>query len=127
MVVKQYNGYMVVDTLHVNGDLTQGENIADIGGLAIAYDAFKMTKEGQGSEKIDGLTPDQRFFISFAQAWREKLRDATERMYVNTDEHSPSRFRVRGALVNFEPFYVAFGIKATDSMYVKPENRAKIW
>ena len=127
LVVKQYNGYMVADTLHVNGDLTQGENIADIGGIAIAYDAFKMTKQGQGSEKIDGFTPDQRFFIGFAQAWREKLRDATERMYVNTDVHSPSRFRVNGALVNFEPFYAAFGIKATDSMYVKPENRAKIW
>ena len=127
LVVKQYNGYMVADTLHVNGDLTQGENIADIGGIAIAYDAFKMTKQGQGSEKIDGFTPDQRFFIGFAQAWREKLRDQTERMYVNTDPHSPSRFRVNGALVNFEPFYTAFGIKETDKMYIKPENRAKIW
>ena len=117
----------MADTLHVNGDLTQGENIADIGGIAIAYDAFKMTKQGQGNEKIDGFTPDQRFFIGFSEAWREKLRPETERMYVNTDPHSPSRFRVNGALVNFGPFFTAFGIKETDRMFVNPEKRAKIW
>ncbi|RYD75586.1 MAG: M13 family peptidase, partial [Sphingobacteriales bacterium] len=83
VVVDQYAGFKVLDSLHLNGELTQGENIADIGGLAIAYDAFKLTKQGKGTEKIDGFTPDQRFFLGFAQAWREKMRDETARMLVN--------------------------------------------
>jgi putative endopeptidase len=127
VVVDQYAKFTVLDSLHLNGELTQGENIADIGGLAIAYDAFKMTKQGQGNEKIDGFTPDQRFFLGFAQSWREKMRDETSRMLVNVDPHSPSKYRVNGPLSNFSPFYNAFGIKATDKMYLKPEDRANIW
>ncbi|MEP7166337.1 MAG: M13 family metallopeptidase [Ferruginibacter sp.] len=126
-VVKQYAGFSVLDTLHLNGDLTQGENIADIGGIAIAYDAFKMTKQGQGAEKIDGFTPDQRFFLGFAQSWRERNRDEIVRMYVNVDPHSPSKYRVNGPLSNFDPFYKAFGIGETSKMFINPENRAKIW
>ncbi|WP_323824483.1 M13-type metalloendopeptidase, partial [Pseudomonas aeruginosa] len=76
-VVKQYNSYVVLDSLHVNGSLTLGENLADIGGLAIAYDAFKMTKQGQGTDKIDGFTPDQRFFLGFAQVWKLVNRPET--------------------------------------------------
>lgn len=127
VVVDQYAKFTVLDSLHLNGELTQGENIADIGGLAIAYDAFKMTKQGQGNEKIDGFTPDQRFFLGFAQSWREKMRDETSRMLVNVDPHSPSLYRVNGPLANFAPFYAAFGVKETDKMYLKPEDRAKIW
>lgn len=127
VVVDQYAGFTVLDSLHLNGELTQGENIADIGGLAIAYDAFKMTKQGQGNEKIDGFTPDQRFFLGFAQSWREKRRDETTRMLVNVDPHSPAKYRVNGPLSNFTPFYTAFGVKETNKMYIKPENRAKIW
>src|SRR3546814_3187839 len=76
-VVKQYNAYTVLDTIHVNGKLTLGENLADLGGLAIAYAAFKKTNEGQSTEKIDGLSPDQRFFLSWAQVWRMNIRPET--------------------------------------------------
>jgi putative endopeptidase len=126
-VVTQYNAFTVLDTLHLNGDLTQGENIADIGGISIAFDAFKMTKQGKSNEKIDGFTPDQRFFLGYAQSWRENNRDEIVRMYVNVDPHSPAKYRVNGPLANFDPFYTAFGIKEGDKMYIKPENRAKIW
>lgn len=126
-VVQQYNAFTVLDSLHVKGELTLGENLADIGGLAIAYDAFKMTKQGQDSTKIDGFTPDQRFFLGFAQVWRLKSRDETVRVGINTDPHSPEMYRVNGPVSNFDPFYTAFGIKEGDKMYVKPEKRAHIW
>lgn len=127
MVVKQYNAFTVLDGLHVNGELTLGENIADIGGIAIAYDAFKMTKQGQDTTKIDGFTPDQRFFLGFAQVWREKRRDETVRVLIGTDPHSPDMHRVNGVLMNFAPFYTAFNVKEGDKLYLKPEDRAKIW
>ncbi len=126
-VVKQYNSFVVLDSLHVNGELTLGENLADIGGLAIAYDAFKMTKEGQSNEKIDGLTPDQRFFLGYAQVWRLKSRDEGMRVRIATDPHSPEMYRVNGPAMNFDPFYKAFDVKEGDKMYLKPEDRAKIW
>jgi putative endopeptidase len=126
-VVKQYSAYSVLDSLHVNGELTLGENLADIGGLAIAYDAFKMTKQGQDTVKIDGFTPDQRFFLGYAQVWRLKNRDETMRSRINVDPHSPEMFRVNGPAANFDPFYAAFGIKEGDKLYIAPENRAKIW
>ena len=111
----------------VNGELTLGENIADFGGLAIAFDAYKMTKQGQGNDKIDGFTGDQRFFLGFAQVWRVKKRDELMRMSIKTDPHSPAMFRVNVPLRNFEPFYKAFDVKAGNHMYLKPEERAKIW
>ena len=126
-VVKQYNGFKILDSLHVNGELTLGENLADIGGMAIAYDAFKLTKQGQGNEKIDGFTPDQRFFLGNAQVWRLKDRDENMRVRIATDPHSPEMYRVNGPDMNFDPFYAAFGIKEGDKMYLKPEDRAKIW
>ncbi len=127
MVVKQYSAFTMLDSLHVNGELTLGENLADIGGLAIAYDAFKMTKQGQDTAKIDGFTPDQRFFLGFAQVWREKNRDENVRVQIVTDPHSPDIHRVNGPLMNYAPFYAAFGIKEGDRMFLKPEERAKIW
>ncbi len=126
-VVKQYNGYTMFDNIHINGELTQGENIADIGGLAIAYDAFKMTKQGKDTARIDGFTPDQRFFLGFAQIWRIVNKEETMRSRLNTDPHSPEMFRINGPLVNFDPFCAAFNIKEGDAMYLKPEQRAKIW
>ena len=126
-VVKQYNGFTVYDSIHVKGELTLGENLADIGGLAIAYDAFKMTKQGQGNEKIDGFTPDQRFFLGYAQVWRLVDREESMRVRINTDPHSPEMYRVNGPASNFDPFYAAFGVKEGDKMYVKPEDRARIW
>ena len=126
-VVKQYNAFTVLDSLHVNGQLTLGENLADIGGLAIAYDAFKMTKQGQSKDTIDGFTPDQRFFLGFAQGWRLKNRDESMRVRVTTDPHSPEMYRVNGPVMNFDPFYAAFSIKEGDPMYKKSEERVKIW
>ena len=126
-VVDLYNGFTVLDSLHVNGALTTGENIADIGGICIAYDAFKMTKQGQDTTKIDGFTPDQRFFISFAQIWRSKEKPEYMRMLINVDPHSPPMYRVNGPLMNFAPFYTAFNVQPGDKMYVPEDKRIKIW
>ncbi|ANI90589.1 peptidase M13 [Arachidicoccus ginsenosidimutans] len=122
-----YDGFTMLDSLHVNGKLTTGENIADFGGVAIAYDAFKMTKEGQDTTKIDGYTPDQRFFMSIAQIWRSKYTEAQIRQRINLDPHSPAQWRVLGPLMNFEPFYKAFNVQPGDKMYRKPEEQVKIW
>jgi putative endopeptidase len=126
-VINQYNGFTVLDNLHVNGELTLGENLADIGGLAIAYDAFKLTKQGKDTVRIEGLTPDERFFLGFAQVWRLKDRDENMRVRVTSDPHSPETYRVNGPLSNFDPFYTTFHVKEGDKMYIKPEQRAKIW
>ncbi len=126
-VVDQFNSFTILDTVHINGELTQGENIADLGGINIAYDAFKMTKEGQGNDKIDGFTPDQRFFISFAQSWRDKIKDESLRSQINTDPHSPAVYRVNAPLMNFTPFYKAFDVKEGDKMYKADSLRIKIW
>jgi putative endopeptidase len=126
-LVDLYSSYTILDNLHVKGDLTLGENIADVGGLAIAFDAFKMTKQGQDTSKIDGFTPDQRFFLGYAQVWRMKSRDENLRSRITTDPHSPEMYRVNGPASNFDPFYQAFNIKAGDKMYLAPEKRAKIW
>jgi putative endopeptidase len=127
VVVEQYGNYKVLDGLPVNGELTLGENIADIGGLAIAYEAFKMTDQGKSLEKIDGFTPDQRFFLSFAQVWRIKNRDERMRVRVATDPHSPEMFRVNGPLSNMPEFYKAFNVKPGDAMYRTEKERVKIW
>ncbi|HTQ27503.1 MAG TPA: M13 family metallopeptidase, partial [Puia sp.] len=127
MVIKLYNGFTVLDTLHVNGALTNGENIADIGGLNIAYDAFKMTKQGKDTARIDGLTPDQRFFISYAQGWRDKEKDEAIRQGINTDPHAPSMYRVNGPLMNCPPFYTAFNLQPGDKLYKPDSVRIKIW
>jgi len=126
-VIKLYNGFTVLDTLHVNGALTTGENMADIGGLAIAYTAFKMTKEGQTDTKIEGFTPDQRFFIALAQIWRSKQKDQAIRMRIALDPHSPAMYRVNGPLMNFTPFYNAFNVQPGDKMYLPESERIKIW
>lgn len=126
-VVDLYNSFTVLDTLHVNGSLTTGENMADIGGISIAYSAFKLTKQGQDTTRIDGFTPDQRFFISLGQIWREKQKDQTARVRINTDPHSPAMYRVNGPLQNFTPFYTAFNVKPGDKMYLPEDKRIKIW
>lgn len=126
-VVNQYNQFVVLDSLHVNGALTLGENLADIGGLAIAYDAFKLTQQGKDTTKIDGFTPDQRFFLGFGQAWRSITRPEVIRTYLNLDPHSPDECRVLGPLSNFDPFYKAFSVTEKNKMYRKPEARVKIW
>jgi putative endopeptidase len=126
-VSDQYDLFTVLDSVHVKGALTLGENVADIAGVAIAYDAFKLTAQGQDTVKLDGFTPDQRFFISIARIWRVKTTDRFLRMYVNTNSHSPAKWRVNGPLMNFTPFYNAFNVQPGDKMY-KPENeRITVW
>ena len=126
-VIDQYNKLTVLDSMHVKGALTVGENTADIAGVAIAHDAFKMTEQGKDTTKLDGFTPDQRFFISIAKIWRVKTKDEFMRMYVNTNGHSPARWRVNGPLMNFTPFYKAFNLQPGDKLY-KPENeRITVW
>lgn len=126
-VIDQYNSFTVLDSLHVKGALTVGENTADIAGVAIAYDAFKLTPQGQDTTRLDGFTPDQRFFISIARIWRVKTRDEFLRTYVNTNPHAPAKWRVNGPLMNFTPFYKAFNVQQGDKMY-KPENeRITVW
>ncbi|EOR93603.1 peptidase, M13 family protein [Arcticibacter svalbardensis MN12-7] len=126
-VIDLYSSFTAIDTLHINGALTTGENMADIGGIAIAYDAFKLTKQGQDTIKIDGLTPDQRFFISFARVWKEKREDKSLRLQVSTDPHSPAQYRVNVPLMNFTPFYNAFNVKEGEKMFLPVDKRIKIW
>jgi putative endopeptidase len=126
-VIDQYNQFMVLDSVHIKGALTVGENTADIAGVAIAYDAFKLTEQGKDTTKIDGFTPDQRFFISIARIWRVKTRDAYLRMYVNTNPHSPPQWRVNGPLMNFTPFYEAFNVQPGDKMYKLENERITVW
>lgn len=126
-VIDQYNQFTVLDSMHLKGALTVGENTADIAGVAIAYDAFKMTEQGRDSVKLDGFTPDQRFFISIARIWRVKTTNEYLRMYVNTNPHSPPRWRVNGPLMNFTPFYKAFNVQPGDKMYKPEADRITVW
>ncbi len=115
-VVEQFNGYVAVDTLHHNGRLTLGENIADLGGLTIAYRAWQLSLKGKPAPVIGGFTGEQRFFLGFAQAWRSKIRPESMRMYALTDPHSMPYWRVNGPLSNMDEFRKAFGCKAGDAM-----------
>ncbi len=126
-VEKQFGQYTVADGLHVNGKLTLGENIADLGGLSIAYDAYQLQLARRGAQEIDGLTPAQRFFIAFAVFERENARPEVEKMLVLTDPHSPGKFRINGPVSNFTPFYDAFGVKKGDALYRAPAAREMVW
>ncbi|MGB7452609.1 MAG: M13-type metalloendopeptidase [Lysobacterales bacterium] len=123
----QYDGYVVIDGLTINGQFTSGENIGDLGGLSIAYLAYKMSLGGKEAPVIDGLTGDQRFFLGWAQVWRSKARDAEAKRLLTIDPHSPPKFRANGAAVNVPAFYAAFDVKEGDGMYLAPEDRVKIW
>ncbi len=128
MVVNQFNNYTVLDTMHVNGKLTLGENIADLGGLSVAYEAFKTySPQAKSKDKIDGFTADQRFFLSWAQVWRSKMRPEAEANQIQTDPHSPGRFRCNGPLTNMMEFYDVFGVKQGDKMWRPETERVKIW
>ncbi len=127
IIIDQFDGFTVLDTLHVNGHLTLGENIADLGGITIAYDAFKRTKQGQSKELIDGMTPEQRFFLGFATIWAGDVRPETAAQRIITDPHSPGLYRVNGPLSNIEDFYKAFNVTEKDAMYRPDSLRAKIW
>ena len=126
-VVDQYNGYVAVDTLHVNGQLTLGENIADLGGVTLAYYAYQRYLDRHGRQDLDGFTSEQRFFIGFAQAWRRKVRPESERLRTLTDPHSPAFWRVNGPLSSMKEFRAAFGCKDGDPMVRADDKRAEIW
>lgn len=126
MLINQYNAFEVLDgSAHVNGELTQGENIGDLSGLTIAYKAFK--KAHPDNSKIGGLTADERFFYGWAQIWRGKMRDEALLQQVATNPHSPGEFRGNGPLRNFPPFQKLFDIKEGDKMYLSTDKQVKIW
>jgi endothelin-converting enzyme len=124
---KQFSGYSVLDGRHLNGDLTLGENIGDLSGIAVAYKAYKLSLDGHPAPEIDGFTGDQRFFLGWAQVWRRNYRDAELLKRLVTDPHSPSEFRANGPTSNIDAFYDAFGVKPGDLMYRPPGERVKIW
>ena len=126
-VDRQYSAYTVLDSLHLNGKLTMGENIADIGGLSIAFQAMQRELAGKPRTLIDGFTPEQRFFLAYAQARRATFRDQQLRLMVQTDPHSPNEFRVNGPLSNMPEFAAAFGCKAGDPMVRPDAERVDIW
>lgn len=130
VLVQHYHGFVAIDTLRVDGKLTLGENIADYGGLTMAYKALEIAKEAKGEkldEKIDGFTQKQRFFLGYAQVWRQHIRDKELMRRLKEDVHSPGEYRVNGAVFNIPQFYEAFDVKPDDMLYRKPEQRAKIW
>ena len=127
MIVTQFSQYVAVDSLHINGDATQGENIADLGGIMMGYEAFKRTNQYRNHETIAGLNPDQRFFLAYALAWMINERPEVTATKVRSDVHSPAKFRVIGPLVDMPEFLQTFGIKEGDAMWRPESLRVKIW
>jgi putative endopeptidase len=123
----QYDAFEPYPGVHVKGDQTMGENIADLGGALIALDAYHRSLHGKPAPVIDGLTGDQRFFLAYAQSWREKSREDTIRSRLVSDVHSPEIFRVNGVVRNIDAWYAAFGVKPGDKLYVAPADRVRIW
>lgn len=126
-IVAQYDAYVAVDTLHVNGEATQGENIADLGGIQLGWDAFTKTKEYKEGKPIGGYTPAQRYFIGWALSWMNQIRPENLAMRVKTDVHAPSFLRVIGPVSNMPEFYQAYGVQPGDPMYRADSVRVKIW
>ncbi|MDA2936465.1 M13 family metallopeptidase [Patescibacteria group bacterium AH-259-L05] len=127
-IVEQFNKFEVFPDIFVNGELTQGENIADVGGLSIAYEAYQRSQERKNApEKLDGFTPEQRFFLGFGQIWRGKARDDYLKKGIATDPHAPAAFRIKGSLMNTPEFFKAFDVEEGDAMWRPPDKRVKIW
>jgi len=123
----QYSAMEPLPGAHIKGDLTMGENIADLGGLTLGLEAYHTSLQGKPAPVIDGLTGDQRVFLGWAQVWREKMRDDALRAQIASNEHSPAKARVDGVVVNIDAWYAAFGVKPTDKLYVPPDKRVHIW
>jgi endothelin-converting enzyme/putative endopeptidase len=126
-LVAQFDKFEPIEGQNVNGELTLGENIGDLAGVTIGYKAYQMSLGGKEAPKIDGLTGNQRFFMGYAQVWRSKAREERIRALLLSDSHSPGEFRVNGIVGNVDAFYQAFDVKQGDAMYLKPEDRVKIW
>lgn len=127
VIVRQFEAIEILPGLHVNGELTLGENIADLGGISLAYEALQRSLQGKERKLIDGFTPEQRFFISWSQVWRNSTRENEAKRLAAIDPHSPGAVRSYAPLQNLQEFYDAFGIKEGDPMWVQPSDRAKIW
>jgi putative endopeptidase len=123
----QYSSFQALPGLNVNGQLTLGENIGDLGGLSVAYHAYQLSLKGKAAPVLDGLTGDQRFFLGWAQGWRTLMRDQRLRTLVMSDPHSPPMFRVQGPVRNMDVWYAAFDVKPGDKLYLPPEQRVRIW
>lgn len=123
----QYASYEPIEGFPINPQLTMGENIGDIGGLAMAYRAYKLSLNGKEAPIIDGYTGDQRFFLSWAQVWKRVAREESIKRQIETDPHSPARYRVNGVVRNMDAWYEAFGITPDDALYLAPEDRVQIW
>jgi putative endopeptidase len=126
-IAKQYDAYEPLPGLHINGQLTLGENVADIAGLVIALKAYHISLHGKPAPVLNGLTGDQRFYIAYAQSWRETHRDAAIRKQVLSNPHSPSEFRVNGVVRNDSGWYAAFNVKPGDKLYLPPDKRVPVW
>ena len=127
MLGAQYAAFQPLPGVHVNGDLTMGENIADLGGLALALDGYRLSLHGAPAPVIDGFSGEQRVFLGWAQAWRGKVTDNFVKRQVVSDPHSPRQFRVIGPTRNTDAWYESFDVKPGDAMYVAPEQRVRIW
>jgi predicted metalloendopeptidase len=125
-LVKQYDGYRPFPDLAVNGKLTLGENIADLAGLAAAYDGWRASLAGGAAPTVDGLSGDQQFFVSFAQTWQSKMREPAMRRRVLTDGHAPAQYRAL-TLRNLDAWYGAFGVKPDQRLYLAPADRVRVW
>jgi predicted metalloendopeptidase len=123
----QYNAFCPLPGQCVNGALTMGENIGDLGGVSMAYTAYQLSLGGKPAPVIDGVSGDQRFFLSWAQVWKSKYRDEALLNLIKTNPHSPGQYRAYGPLRNFDPWYQAFDVKAGDKLYVAPDQRVRIW
>ncbi len=126
-LVAQYSAFNPIDDQHVNGELTLGENIGDLSGLAVAFRAYQLSLGGKPAPVIDGFTGEQRFFMGWSQVWRRKYRDEELRVRLVTDPHSPSEYRANGIVSNLSEFYRAFDVKPGDKLYRPPEQRVEIW
>jgi len=127
MIVEQFNDYVVVDKLHINGENTQGENIADLGGVVMGYEAFKKTKQFKENQVIAGLTPNQRYFLGYALAWMLNIRPEALANQVKCDEHSPAKYRIIGPLSDIPEFFTTFNVKEGNKMYRSKDKLVKIW
>ncbi len=127
IVVDHYNEFVPIDTMHINGRLSLGENIADIGGLTVSYNAYKMSLNGEESSVLNGFTGEQRVFIGWAQNWRSMYRDDALRNQIVRGPHSPAKYRVLGVMNNMPEFYAAFDVKEGDGHYLTEDERVKIW
>jgi putative endopeptidase len=123
----QYGQFEPLPGVKVNGDFTSGENIGDLGGVAVGLHAYKLSLKGKPAPVLDGFTPEQRFFLGWCQVWRSNIREAALRNQVTADVHSPAEYRCNGVVRNVDEWYSAFDVKPGDKLYLNPEDRVRIW